>query len=137
MPSELQSIFVTLRAILEKHSEGLSVTDNTINRYALEGHAGPATLRAWGGKIKRPLVPVAWVEIGKTGVNYHLMGIYGNAKLCDGMSKQLKARLTGKSCFNFRTQEHVSLANELEQLTTDALVAFDTAGFISKAESAS
>jgi hypothetical protein len=33
----------------------------------------------------------------------HLMGVYGNAQLLEGMSKDLKARMQGKTCFNFKT----------------------------------
>ena len=131
MPSELESIFLKLRTILQTHAEGLLVTADAPGRYCLEGHVGPATLRAWGATIKRPLIPVAWVEVGKSGVSYHLMGIYENAKLQRGMSKQLKTRLKGKSCFTFKTDDDASLAKELEQVTAQALAAFRTAGFIS------
>lgn len=132
MPSEFESIFMTLRTILTKYADGLTVTEDLPDRYCLEGRVGPATLRAWCGKIKRPLIPVAWVEVGKSAVSYHLMGIYGNPKALDGMSKQLRARMNGKSCFNFKTTDQVSLANELDQLTAQALAAFRAAGFISK-----
>ena len=94
---------MTLRAILTRNADGLTVTDDVPDRYCLEGQVGPATFRAWRGKIKRPLIPVAWVEVGKSAVSYHLMGIYGNSKALDGMSKQLRARMKGKSCFNFKT----------------------------------
>ncbi len=57
------------------------------------------TLRAWGGKLKHPIIPVAWVQIGKTYVSFHLMGIYMKTPLLGGMSKELKARMQGKTCF--------------------------------------
>src|SRR2546428_1216197 len=91
MSSEFESIFFRLRAVLQKHARTLSVKDNTSDRYCLEASAGPAALRAWDGKEKRPMIPVAWVQIGKAYVSYHLMGVYGDAKLRDGMSKELKA----------------------------------------------
>ena len=131
MQSDFESVFTTLRAILTKHADGLTVTEDAPHRYCLEGHVGPATLRAWRGKVKRPLIPVAWVEVGTSAVSYHLMAIYGNPKALDGMSKQLRARMSGKSCFNFKTIDQASLANELEQLTAQALAAFRRAGFIS------
>ena len=135
MPAELKSIFLTLRAILQKQADGLSVTDDAPDRYCLEGPAGPATLRAWGGKVKRPLIPVAWVEIGKSYVSYHLMGVYGNPKLQDDMSKQLNAHMQGKTCFNFTTNDD-TLFEELERLTTRAVAAFRAGGFISNRERA-
>lgn len=135
MSPEFESIFVRLRAILQKHAGRFSVTENSLDRYCLEASAGPTTLRAWGGKLKRRLIPVAWVEIGKSYVSYHLMGVYGNTKLRDGMSIELKARMQGKTCFNFKTYDEV-LFKELEQLTALGLVAFRKAGFISEQESA-
>ena len=52
------------------------------------------------------------------------------------MSKQLRARMQGKACFNFKTNNEISLIEELEQLTVQAVAAFKTAGFISNRESA-
>ena len=57
------------------------------------------------------------------------MGVYGNVKLLDGMSKELKARMQGKTCFNFKRHDD-ALFKELEQLTTRAVAAFKKAGFI-------
>lgn len=127
---EFNSIFVRLRAILQNHAGTLAVIDDSAGRYCLEGTPGPATLAAWGGKLRRPSIPVAWVQIGKAYVSYHLMPLYGNSKLHDGMSKELKARMQGKTCLNFkRTDEE--LFKELEQLTAAGLAAFKKAGYIS------
>jgi len=75
-------------------------------------------------------MPVAWVQIGKGYVSYHLMGVHSNPKLLDGMSKELKARMQGKSCFNFKT-ENDALFKELEELTGQAIDSFRKAGFVS------
>jgi hypothetical protein len=132
MVPESESIFVTLKAVLERHADGLTVTEDTPSRYCLEGRVGPATLQAWGGRAKRALIPVAWVEAHKSDATYHLMGIYGNPKLVSGMSKPLKARMNGKTCFSFTATHDASLLDELEELTVQALLAFTRAGFISK-----
>jgi hypothetical protein len=134
MSAEFESIFVRLREILRKYSGALSVTEDSPNRYCLEGGAGPAALRAWGGKAKKPLICVAWVQIGKAYVSYHLMGIYGNTRLLDGMSKELKARMQGKTCFNFKYHDE-ALFKELEQLTVQTFAAFKKAGFIAEQKS--
>jgi hypothetical protein len=131
------SIFLKLRAILQAHAEGLLVTADTPGRYCLEGRAGPATLQAWGGKSKRPLIPVAWVEVGKSGVSYHLMGVYENAKLQRGMSKPLKTRMNGKSCFTVKADDDASLVKEIEQVTAQPFAAFRTAGSTSNHHGAS
>ena len=129
MSTEFETIFVRLRSILEKHAGTLSVKDNGRDRYCLEGRTGPATLAAWGGKMKKPTIPVAWVEIGKAYVSYHLLGLYGNTTLLDGMSKELQARMQGKTCFNFKKNDE-ALFRELEQVTARSIEDFRKAGFI-------
>ena len=129
MPTEFESIFTRLRSLLQKHSATLSISEDTSTSYSLAGRPGPATLKAWGGKMKRPVIPVAWVQIGKAYVSYHLMGVAGNAKLCDAMSAELKARMQGKTCFNFKkTDEKVFL--ELDSPTGRSIDAFRRFGFI-------
>jgi hypothetical protein len=129
MPSEFESIFARLRSLLEKHSGTLSVDKDTSTSYSLAGTPGPATLKAWGGKMRKPMIPVAWVQIGKGYVSYHLMGVSGNAKLCDIMSAKLKARMQGKTCFNLKTADDELFA-ELDQLTGASITAFRNAGFV-------
>src|SRR5882672_6782830 len=127
--SEFEKIFARLRSILGKHARSLTVTEDRSMRYCLEGRVGPAALRAWGGKIKRPMLPVAWVQIGKAYVSFHVMGVYGDSKARAGMSKELQARMQGKTCFNFKIADE-ALFRELERLTGRACEAFQKAGFI-------
>jgi hypothetical protein len=129
MASKFELIFGRLRVILQKHSGRLSVQEDSSKRYSLAGSPGPATLKAWGGKIRAPMLAVAWVQIGKGYVSYHLMGIDGNAKLLDEMSKELKARMQGRSCFNFKAAEERLFA-ELDDLTAQSIAGFRHAGFI-------
>jgi len=75
-------------------------------------------------------MPVAWVEIGKAYVSYHLMPVYGNTKLLEGMSRELKARMQGKTCFNFKSNDD-ALFEELERITIAGLEAFKKAGYVS------
>jgi len=135
MLPEFESIFVRLRTILQNHAGGFSVTDNTPDRYCLEGVPGPATLRAWAGTMKKRLIPVAWVEIGKSYVSFHVMAL-DNSKLREGMSNELRARMHGKTCFNFKTRDE-GLFKELEQLTARGLAGFKEAGFVSEEKSPS
>ena len=76
-------------------------------------------------------MPVAWVQMGKAYVSFHLMPVYVNAKLREGMSKQLKARMQGKSCFNFKSNDE-ALFRELERLTVQGIAGFRKAGYISR-----
>jgi hypothetical protein len=74
-------------------------------------------------------MPIAWVQIGKRYVSYHLMPVYGCPKLLDGHSAKLKGRMQGKSCFNF-TAEDDELFAELEQLTEEGFAVFRKAGYL-------
>ena len=85
--------------------------------------------------MKKAMIPVAWVQIGKTYVSYHLMGVYENARLRDGMSKGLKARMQGKTCFNFKSHDE-ALFKELEGLTAQCIAGFRNSGFIADERSA-
>jgi hypothetical protein len=129
MQVEFQTVFARLRDILKTHAGSCSVERDTSAHYGLQAPVGPATLQAWGGKMRSPKIPVAWVEIGKNYVSCHLMGVYGNPKLLAGCSKELKARMQGKSCFNFKTVDEPLLA-ELEQLTRRSLEGMRKAGYI-------
>jgi hypothetical protein len=76
------------------------------------------------------MIPVAWVEIEKAYVGFHLMGISGNGQLLAGISARLKAHMHGKTCFSFRALDE-PLFQELEQLTATGIRSFEEAGFIS------
>src|SRR3954466_16183285 len=107
MPTDFAPIFARLRAILEKHAGRLVVTDDSPRRYCLTGGVHPTH--------KTPM-PIAWVQVGKSYVSYHLMPVYGCPKLLDPVSKDLKARMQGKSCFNFKSIDD-RLLDELDRLT--------------------
>jgi hypothetical protein len=134
MNAEFESVFARLREILRQQAGTLSVKDDTAHCYCLEADAGPAAVRAWHGEMRKARIPVGWVRIGKAYVSYHLMSVYGNRELLDGMSKELKARMQGKTCFNFKSHDE-ALFQELEQLTVQSLAAFKQAGFISAQKS--
>ncbi len=129
MAPDRESVFRALRTILQAHAQGLSVTADTAERYCLEGSVGPATLKAWGGKAKLPMIPVAWAEIGKSYVSYHLMGVQEDASGSGALSKALEARMQGKTCFNFKSVDDALFA-ELRQLTATSLARLRKGGFI-------
>jgi hypothetical protein len=129
MPAALQAVFTRLREILEAHAGEFHVADDTDGRYGLEGPIGPATVRAWGGKAPTGTIPVAWVTIGKAYVSYHLMGVQGNARLMATVSDELRARMQGKSCFNFKAVDE-PLFRELARVTADSLHGMRKAGYV-------
>src|ERR1051325_8310312 len=103
MPSsQFQATFNRLKAILKKHKQGFDVRPDTDSSFGIEGKPGPSTLKAWGNKMKKSVMPVAWIDIGKSYVSYHIMGLYMNPAVQNTISKELKARMQGKTCFNFK-----------------------------------
>lgn len=124
MPTEFESIFVRLRAILQRHTGTLSVKHDTPTAFCLEGGVHPTHKTAF---------PIAWVEIGKAYVSYHFMPVYASPRLLDGFSPKLKARMQGKSCFNFKTCDE-DIFTELEQLTMKGFAAFKNAPFMREAK---
>lgn len=129
MAAEFDIVFARLKEILQKYSGPFTIKPDTNTKYCLYAAIGPATLKLWAGKMKKPAMPVAWIETGKAYVSYHLMGIYGNTKLLEGMSKELKARMQGKTCFNFKKIDE-KIFPELDLLTAKSIDAFRKAGFI-------
>jgi len=106
--------FSALRAILERRTGKLVVSEDGPTRFCLEGGLHP--------KHRKPM-PIAWVEIGKNYVSFHHMGVYARPELLKTVSKKLKARMQGKSCFNFTSVDEPLFA-ELEELTVSAFEAF-------------
>jgi hypothetical protein len=117
---EFAAIFARLRAILQKYSDRLTVTADTSTRYCLAGGSHPTH--------KKPM-DIAWVEIRKAYVSFHHMGVYACPRLRESMAPELKARMQGKSCFNFAKLDE-ALFKQLEQVTSDGFAAFRTAGYI-------
>ena len=129
MAAEFDIVFARLKEILQKYSGPFTVKPDTNTKYCLYAAIGPATVKIWGGKMKKPAMPVAWVEIGKAYVSYHLMGMYGNTVLLKGLSKELKARMQGKTCFNFKKTDEI-IFQELDALTAESINTFRKGGFI-------
>ena len=126
---EFQEVFERLHAILQRHAGKFPVLVDKPSQYAIGGPAGPGAMKAWGGKSKRKTIMLAWLNIGKSYVSYHLLGVYANPKLLAGISKELKARMQGKACFNFSKIDG-PLFKELSRLTADSLTDMKKAGFV-------
>jgi len=69
------------------------------------------------------------VQIKKRYVSYHLMPIYWQPSLLDGISDALRRRMQGKSCFNFTRVDPV-LTAELADLTNRGFVAYRESGLV-------
>lgn len=120
MSQEFASVFSSLREILKRNAGKLKVKENSATCYSLEGGLHPT---------HRTPMPIAWVTVGKAYVSFHHMAVYARPDLLKGISKELKARMQGKSCFNFKAVDQALFA-ELENLTIKGFDAFRNASFM-------
>jgi hypothetical protein len=79
---------------------------------------------------KKPLC-FGGVRLGKNYVSYYLMSVYVSPGQVKGMSPELKKRMQGKSCFNFR-QVDKKLFAELRTLTKAGAEKFTDENFVNK-----
>ncbi len=103
--------FAALREILAAHAKGLEVTADGPKGYSLNTPFSP--------RWKKELF-FGGVQVTKNYVSFHLFPVYMFPDLLDGISPELKSRMQGKSCFNFRAPEAV-LFGELAALTKAGL----------------
>jgi len=104
---DFQNTFNTLREVLKKYEKKLRLHIDKKDTYYL--NAG------YDEKRKTNFFFGA-VMIKKNYVSYHLMPVYCEPKLLKDISPELKKRMQGKSCFNFRTIDEEQL-KELTALT--------------------
>jgi hypothetical protein len=111
-----------LRKILTKHAKGpLKATRDAQGADVL---MGPPSERTRGKEL--------WfgaVRTGKAYVSYHLIGVYAFPDLLKDASPELKKRMQGKACFNFRAP-HPKLFKELDRLTADSYRRLKQEGYI-------
>jgi hypothetical protein len=126
MPKSANPDFVAahkqLSAILNKHAKRPLQTKR--DAQGNEVVVGPPSEQTRGKEL--------WfgsVKTGKAYVSYHLMAVYAFPDLLDAASSDLKKRMQGKSCFNFRTPDP-KLFKELDRLTGDGYRRFKQEGFI-------
>jgi hypothetical protein len=108
---DFDAVFLRLRAILRQHARRLVVTADTPDSYSLDARVP--------GPNNKPLLFGA-VQRKKNYVSYYLMPVYMYPDLLAGLSPELRKRMQGKSCFNFKTEDKALFA-ELTQLTQSGL----------------
>lgn len=108
MNKEFAEIFRSLRTVFSPYRDKLVVvTDIEGKLYLDTNHIM---------KNKKPLF-FGSVEIKKNYVSFHLMPVYVNPDLLQGISESLRRRMQGKSCFNFKKNIDTDLLQELASLT--------------------
>jgi hypothetical protein len=99
--------FISLKAIFKKYENSLDVIADTNDNYCLN---------AGYDEKRKDDIFFGGVQIKKNYVSFHLMPVYVNPKFLNGISPELKKRMQGKSCFNFK-QINKALLTELFDLT--------------------
>ena len=118
--ADLGKVFADLRAIMAVYAAQLVAQKDDDSELYLD--------TKYLQKNKKPLFFGA-VQVKKTYVSYHLMPVYAKPELLAGLSTELKARMQGKSCFNF-TSSDAALIKELEDLTKAAYASYAEQGFV-------
>jgi len=116
---DFPEVFSRLRAILMAHAGRFDVTANSKDHYCLTVAFSP--------KLKKSF-PAAWVKVVKNYVGFHFMPVCMFPQLRRMISEPLRARMQGKSCFNFTTVDEALFA-ELEKLTQEGFALSRQAGF--------
>jgi hypothetical protein len=110
-----KSIFYRLRDILINYEAVLVLKANTESNYSLD------TCKMHPSNKKQIFFGAA--QINKNYVSYHLMPIYGCPDLNQQVSEELRKRMQGKSCFNFKVEDE-DLFKQLESLTAQGYAKF-------------
>jgi hypothetical protein len=117
---DFTAVFAELRKILAPYAAQLDAKkDDETELYLDTRHIQ---------KNKKPLFFGA-VQIKKSYVSFHLMPVYVKPELLASASAELKARMQGKSCFNFSALEP-ALITELSALTKASYASFKEQGFV-------
>ena len=118
--SELAAVYAELHKIMAPYAAKLDVKrDDGAELYVDTRHIP---------KNRKPLFFGA-VQAKKSYVSFHLMAIYLKPELLGTISPELKARMQGKSCFNFTSSEPALFA-ELKALAKAAFASYKEQGFV-------
>ena len=104
-------VFEQLKSIFKPYEKDLTVTADTAADYSLDG--------PYSEKYKKVLFFGA-AQIKKNYVSFYLMPVYMFPDLLKSISPELKKRMQGKSCFNFKKVEPELFA-ELASLTRQSM----------------
>ena len=107
MPTDFDATFAKLREILRPYARKMVVVHDTPDNYYLD-----TKLTGPNGK---PLMFGA-VRKGKSYVSFYLFSVYMFPDLLKDLPPELKKRMQGKSCFNFKTIDEEQLRG-LRELT--------------------
>jgi hypothetical protein len=114
--ANFEAAFKTLKTIFRSSEKRLVVSHDSPSEYKLVTKS-PSPFPQHNG---HPL-EFGSVKMGKAYVSFHLMALYmSDPKI----SPELKKRMQGKTCFNFKSDPDPALVEELKHLTEAGLKAW-------------
>jgi hypothetical protein len=110
---DFDDLFAELRPLLARHASALVVTRDEPDEFQVEtNRSGPSGTRMWFGAV----------QVREHHVSVHLMPVYSHQDLLADISDELRARMLGKSCFNFTADDaSPELIGELSALVDRGL----------------
>lgn len=118
--ADFKEAFEKLKSIFKPYQNKMEVASDTDTYYLLN------TRHIM--KNKQPLC-FGGVRSGKNYVSFYLMSVYASPEFLKTMSPELKQRMQGKSCFNFKEVDP-KLFKELKSLTKAGAAKFTDPKFI-------
>ena len=118
--SRFENAFESLKSILAEFSGEMVLVKNEPGSFHID--------TKYIMKNKKPMFFGA-VRITKSYVSYHLMPVYVFSELLSDISPELKRRMQGKSCFNFKSSDQ-ELFRELAELTVAGYRRYKEAGYV-------
>lgn len=113
-------IFQQLKKILTPYASEMDVVTDTPDNYYLNTHHVM--------KNKKPMY-FGSVKIRKNYISFHLMPVYVFPDLLETITPELKKRMQGKSCFNFKTED-TKLFQQLKALTQAGYEKYEDTGYL-------
>ena len=113
-------VFISLKKILLPYAKQLVLKCDEVDEFHVDTE--------FVMKNKRPMY-FGSVKINKNYVSFHLMPVYVFPDLAKDMSPELKRRMQGKSCFNFKTID-VALFQELTELAKSGYIEYQKSGYL-------
>ncbi|MFN2578934.1 MAG: hypothetical protein ABR607_14735 [Pyrinomonadaceae bacterium] len=118
--ADFTEVFEQLKSIFKPYAKKMDVAHDSDQCYLLNTR--------YIMKNNQPLC-FGGVRVGKNYVSYYLMSVYASRDLLKNISPELRKRMQGKSCFNFKDVDKKLFA-ELKALTKDGAAKFSDQKFI-------
>lgn len=118
--SEFNEVFAKLKAIFQPYAKKMGIAADNQTYYLLNTrHIMKNKQQLCFGGVRKC----------RSYVSFYLMTVYACPDLLKGMSPELKKRMQGKSCFNFKEADE-KLFKELAKLTKAGATEFNNEKFI-------